>query len=576
MKTNKLWMLTTILTCGFLLMSCLTGDNDDTPSGGDDKPAAGTADVAILYYGIGGGDLDDEAEKDFMSAAVSMYYKAKNVRYFVQYKYSGQEGYEENLKKKKKAWPLYNYVMSGDFGCVYRYELSWPMFDEHCVNENNELVDLETLGTKAFRDLSPYKVGDAAYQMYEPSNLSGYVRWALQQAPEVKAVVLCLGDHGGAYSPIHDYDKSKAQTRGVMYDDNLEDKPCMSAQEIASALNLLSADERAKINIINFDCCLMNNLEVLGELKDLVPYVMASSHSVPSADHGELVERMGESKGELKAMADNAKVYISHLLEKQRKLFFTYNKQMDVYRNLDYTVTDMSKLDALFASLKAVVDYLTSEANAPTLTAMSSQYEMAASQCYQFVNTFPYYDVMDYLNKLRDNVFPGDSQFAELVSNVKAAVKAAQYGHVDYTYSLDTENGTNDLGLSYSVMLGCNAGVFSFEGNAATADPNQGAIMMSVNAKGENDAPYNYIVMENGDCYYHYMQKGEEVSYKVIDQQSGDGAPYKSWANTYQTTVFDKVTGWSQWMRINPGLPYGNPPKGDDGDNAEWLIDFEL
>ena len=54
---------------------------------------------------------------------------------------------------------------------------------------------------------------------------------------------------------------------------------------------------------------------------------------------------------------------------------------------------------------KAVVDYLTSEANAPTLTAMSSQYEMAASQCYQFVNTFPYYDVMDYLNKLRDNVF---------------------------------------------------------------------------------------------------------------------------------------------------------------------------
>ena len=40
-----------------------------------------------------------------------------------------------------------------------------------------------------------------------------------------------------------------------------------------------------------------------------------------------------------------------------------------------------------------------------------------------------------------------------------------------------------------------------------------------------------------------------------------------NWQYSYALSTFDQKTGWTRWIRLNPVMPYGNPPIGDDGDS---------
>lgn len=580
MKKKYLRMLSAILCCGLALLSCSDDNKNNGNNNGQGDSEPNYADVAVMYYGIGGGDLDYATEVDFMLAANQMSYQVRNVRYFVQYKYSSREASITYDASQKATNAKYNYAMSGEYGSVYRYELLGNMLDMEYLNKNGDNVNYQENGRKVFPNLSQYKFADSTFEMYQPDNLVDFIRWTMKQAPEAKAVVLCLGDHGGAYCVTTDTVRT---TRGVMYDDNLVGKPSMTIADLVAALKQLSADELAKLKLINFDCCMMSNLETLGELKDLVPYVMGSSHSVPSADQGKFVYYMGLSQGEETAIAENAKKFNAAVLDMHRTQFVNGGKKWNTLRNLDYTVTDMKKLDPLFASIKNVVDYLVSDENPASPAEKAEEYSKAACECYHYVGNTPVYDIMDYLNKLKEYVFPGNAKFAALVSDVKTAVKAAQYGHVDYTYSLDPENGTNNLGLSYSVLLGCNADVFSF-GDQVSDIPeekqNLGAIMVTIKGGNgiEGDEYFNNVIFEDGHSYIHEWLKGEAVNNAYLSNSALNGGAVVSWAKTYNTTVFDKATGWSKWMRKNPGLPQYNPPFGEDKDGIydsqnDWLED---
>ena len=109
-----------------MLAACSDSDKNNDDNG--KTPAVNTdADVVILSYVIGGGDLDYDSEIDMIRAAINLPYS--NVRYFAQYKYSSQEGYAKKFAKSKKEDPAYNYQMSGDYGKVYRFELSPGMLN---------------------------------------------------------------------------------------------------------------------------------------------------------------------------------------------------------------------------------------------------------------------------------------------------------------------------------------------------------------------------------------------------------------------------------------------------------------
>lgn len=542
---NKLFMLATLMCCGMLLTSCSKDDKNDGGSNTEGE-------VVLMYYALGGSDLDMSTEQAL--ANIAFYRKQyPNVRSFVQFKYS---------KERNKRWGT-DYEPSGNYGEVYRFELN--------DNSLNPKYNGDVEEVKAFTGKGFQRIAGSDFKMYEPANIADFINWCIEQAPNAKAYVLAFGDHGGGY----DLMKDGVKTRGVMYDDNIEGGPCASNTEIATAIDAA----KKHINVVFYDCCIMNNLEALGELVGHTDYVFASGHSVAQNPLPDLCLALSKipSAGTIDAgIRQHLGSYVNPALENMRRMHMKYISENRIGRSMDYTLTDMSKLPALFASIKAVSDYLkqyVATLSPAELTARQDDFSEAASDCYQYTNTDPLYDVVSYLNALENHVFANDDQFDALVANVETAAKQCQVAHAEY--SINKDGTDRKYGLSYSIILGFNSKRLRPTAEVSSAHPiaEQGVIMHVVRAgKGNIDDPYyNAFLLENGNVYFSVWNSGQEDRVLDINNYSQvHSTPNNSWDKHYYTTVFDKATGWSGWFKLNPGIPYDNPPSDDEGN---WVFE---
>lgn len=542
---NKLFMLATLMCCGMLLTSCSKDDKNDGGSNTEGE-------VVLMYYALGGSDLDMSTEQAL--ANIAFYRKQyPNVRSFVQFKYS---------KERNKRWGT-DYEPSGNYGEVYRFELN--------DNSLNPKYNGDVEEVKAFTGKGFQRIAGSDFKMYEPANIADFINWCIEQAPNAKAYVLAFGDHGGGY----DLMKDGVKTRGVMYDDNIEGGPCASNTEIATAIDAA----KKHINVVFYDCCIMNNLEALGELVGHTDYVFASGHSVAQNPLPDLCLALSKipSAGTIDAgIRQHLGSYVNPALENMRRMHMKDISENRIGRSMDYTLTDMSKLPALFASIKAVSDYLkqyVATLSPAELTARQDDFSEAASDCYQYTNTDPLYDVVSYLNALENHVFANDDQFDALVANVETAAKQCQVAHAEY--SINKDGTDRKYGLSYSIILGFNSKRLRPTSEVSSAHPiaEQGVIMHVVRAgKGDIDDPYyNAFLLENGNVYFSVWNSGQEDRVLDINNYSQmHSTPDNSWDKHYYTTVFDKATGWSGWFKLNPGIPYDNPPSDDEGN---WVFE---
>lgn len=542
---NKLFMLATLMCCGMLLTSCSKDDKNDGGSNTEGE-------VVLMYYALGGSDLDMSTEQAL--ANIAFYRKQyPNVRSFVQFKYS---------KERNKRWGT-DYEPSGNYGEVYRFELN--------DNSLNPKYNGDVEEVKAFTGKGFQRIAGSDFKMYEPANIADFINWCIEQAPNAKAYVLAFGDHGGGY----DLMKDGVKTRGVMYDDNIEGGPCASNTEIATAIDAA----KKHINVVFYDCCIMNNLEALGELVGHTDYVFASGHSVAQNPLPDLCLALSKipSAGTIDAgIRQHLGSYVNPALENMRRMHMKDISENRIGRSMDYTLTDMSKLPALFASIKAVSDYLkqyVATLSPAELTARQDDFSEAASDCYQYTNTDPLYDVVSYLNALENHVFANDDQFDALVANVETAAKQCQVAHAEY--SINKDGTDRKYGLSYSIILGFNSKRLRPTAEVSSAHPiaEQGVIMHVVRAgKGDIDDPYyNAFLLENGNVYFSVWNSGQEDRVLDINNYSQmHSTPDNSWDKHYYTTVFDKATGWSGWFKLNPGIPYDNPPSDDEGN---WVFE---
>ena len=538
-------MLATLMCCGMLLTSCSKDDKNDGGSNTEGE-------VVLMYYALGGSDLDMSTEQAL--ANIAFYRKQyPNVRSFVQFKYS---------KERNKRWGT-DYEPSGNYGEVYRFELN--------DNSLNPKYNGDVEEVKAFTGKGFQRIAGSDFKMYEPANIADFINWCIEQAPNAKAYVLAFGDHGGGY----DLMKDGVKTRGVMYDDNIEGGPCASNTEIATAIDAA----KKHINVVFYDCCIMNNLEALGELVGHTDYVFASGHSVAQNPLPDLCLALSKipSAGTIDAgIRQHLGSYVNPALENMRRMHMKDISENRIGRSMDYTLTDMSKLPALFASIKAVSDYLkqyVATLSPAELTARQDDFSEAASDCYQYTNTDPLYDVVSYLNALENHVFANDDQFDALVANVETAAKQCQVAHAEY--SINKDGTDRKYGLSYSIILGFNSKRLRPTAEVSSAHPiaEQGVIMHVVRAgKGDIDDPYyNAFLLENGNVYFSVWNSGQEDRVLDINNYSQmHSTPDNSWDKHYYTTVFDKATGWSGWFKLNPGIPYDNPPSDDEGN---WVFE---
>lgn len=494
-----------------LLASCADGSVNDNPVV---PPVVPETDYTVMFYTVGGGNLDISIEGDLLAAAKTLQADSKQVRFMVQLKYSKPEGMATGGK-----------AFSGKPSHVYRYELTPDLAGGTAGNTLLNLTDDQLYGTQ-----------HATAQFYQPDSLASFIRYCQKVAP-AKNYILVMSNHGGGYNIMQDYDKAIADaaarttTRSILADDNTN--LMMSVKEVREGIE----KGGVPLKLMYFDCCLMNTMEGLSELIGLTDYVLASGHTVMRCDYSTLVKLLYETGADgdfaqaiakyADACADANALYYQEFLNPTAKY-------------VDWAVTDMKKFPAVLTALKAYVDFICEKL--PDFES-DADLDEPAVKCYQYYPRLPLYDLLDYCQLLGAYPYKLYPERQQLLDNLYDAVKAAQVAHA---YVANTTQ-TGQFDLSYSVTLG-----------------GKGFIPYT----GVEGNPY----LLNGICADGSMARCDIFTNTITTVR--EPIPALAWANSYNLLTFDQLTGWSRWLKLNPAIPFNNPPydNADDalaGDEAE-------
>ena len=124
-------------------------------------------------------------------------------------------------------------------------------------NRNVQYYRLGSNSPELLKDAGRCSMGDA-------STLSNFISFGISAAP-AKRYVLILWDHGGG--PVY----------GVCNDENYQDDS-LSLKELRTAL--VSGLNGAKLDVIGFDCCLMNCVDLCADLYGIADYSVVSQELV--------------------------------------------------------------------------------------------------------------------------------------------------------------------------------------------------------------------------------------------------------------------------------------------------------
>ncbi|MBR1503691.1 MAG: hypothetical protein IJ618_07415 [Prevotella sp.] len=515
MKRTKFWMLTAILIFGITMTSC--SSNDDNNAGGDPiQPRTDIVDYTVMLYSVGGENLDIDTERDMVRACKGLKDTDPNVRFFVQYKYSSQQGLD---KQRQQEGGSYTYL--GKAASVYRFEL----VPSQLTYGGSDLG--------LFTDEMLYGSQQAAAQFYQPDSIASFINYCKQAGP-AKNYILIIGDHGSGYDVMGDAYKDGRGTRAVCNDGVLKNNPGISVHELREGIE----KSGVHLKMVIYDDCLMNTLEVLSEYQDVADYVMASNHITTGGDFMLLDNRLqsaagnGDFVGEIgKYMEQMMKEKYDNSLESDEVLEKFPNKK----RHCDFVLTDMQKFKAVLPAMKQFTDKLVGLDSPKTLD--------AAEGCYQPSSGVSIYDVLSYASLMKT----ANTELAESVDNLTKAIEAAQAKHV-YTQEVvnylekDDRYAPEYKKLSYLVNIGC--------GRSNAVGESFGLLRIAaMNEDGDISC------IDNNGQYWFY---DAETDMFTRDKSNADSQ--YSWANGYSLTAFEKATGWTRWILKNRDLPQNNPP----------------
>lgn len=108
----------------------------------------------------------------------------------------------------------------------------------------------------------------------DPWQLAEFASWSFLQFPATH-FLLVIWDHGSGWT------KGQTGMKGICYDRNPKDFISISQGELSLAMKQIKSLLGRKIDIVAFDACLMQMVEVLSELKDEVDFAVGSEYLVP-------------------------------------------------------------------------------------------------------------------------------------------------------------------------------------------------------------------------------------------------------------------------------------------------------
>ena len=518
------WM---ILASACLMFAGCNKDNTPTPAGEKAK-------YTVLVYANGGENLDHLIEMDLGEAAEFLNTKDKDysVRACVTMKYSSEKGLE-GQNNSAQAELQKSYVPGGEAGNVYSYELS-----SGCIDYK------EAAGTVQYLKLDPEWVTDnSAAQMFSPSYISETLKRVAKDLPAENYILVIAGHANGWCVDLDgEYPEPNKAPMSAMTD-AFYNKRAISAKELAQGIRTSGVNVKAVV----FDCCMMNSIEYLSELTDIpgLEYSLGSGHTTHGGNYKELMQELYEvshGKKDLKtALGDYAEEY-ARLHKEDYKL----HPKDYVLMNVDFAVVDLAKLKNVWAPLKNVVDFLCENYKA----ADSAKYEIPSREAYQYYNKTPKYDLMDYLALMMGNGGPyeNNEQYKALYNALDDIMETAI---VEHAYSLNYVDETKK-----------------------PKDKAEATMSMSVNigAKGCLQYSFTHIPQYGYPCYdYKGMEWYVDPAAKdtIWYQENPQYNLYNDWQYSVDKSKFQANTGWYNWVKKNPVMPYNNPPFGDDGDKND-------
>lgn len=500
------WIIAvTLLFCGASVFTACNSDDNAVDS--IDPNESEMADYAILFYGYGGGNLDYDILnniKQFYAAAPASYDKVKIA---VQYKFSSQEEFEEQLM-------VYDPDNFDD-----------PQEKAEAVEYLEELkswiAKWQNRGLFTFRfTVDPKKtveqqmVADNVHgcnndHIANADSLLAFINWAAKACP-AKHYVLLLSDHGAGYTPHDDLPYTPANsTRSFLIDNNKTERLTINA------LRYVLANASIKPQVVYFDACLMNCFENLFELKEQTDYIIASSFLVPGWG-GNYTVLTNELAGCNEDTESALKAYNKACVEQWDK---NYGDET-VESFFDMTVIRTSGLDAFGQQVRSFTDKL--------LQAYQSGDEVRQNIDYITANALkvyrgePFYDLFIYNLMLAAKVPELEAPYFQMK---ECYDKECIVAHQTCAY-------LKAQGILGSVLLG-------WEGQYEEIDWQYD--------KGSWTFVESAVFKPDGIVYLYQ----DEAEIEVDEERRWAS----TFADTYEQTAFDKATGWSRWIKANKQRP---------------------
>jgi hypothetical protein len=143
---------------------------------------------------------------------------------------------------------------------------NWTDTRRYYVTKDN---DMRTIHSKLLQDMGELNMGD-------PNVLVNFVKFCADNYP-AEHYALVVWNHGGGWKH-----RNKAQMkvfRGVSYDST--DNDHITMPEMKSAMNSVASYLGQKLDVLDYDACLMGMVEVAYQIKDTVGYLAGSEETEP-------------------------------------------------------------------------------------------------------------------------------------------------------------------------------------------------------------------------------------------------------------------------------------------------------
>lgn len=190
-------------------------------------------------------------------------------------------------------------------------------------------------------------VDSQGFRLDDPQNIADYIVETTKRLP-AKHYILVLWNHGYDFfifdQPVSTAYPEKVVTRELVYDDNTGE--AISIFELEEGLKRSGI----KLDMVYWDVCTMNMIENIYQVKDYTDYVLGSGHLTPElgGNYAQLMHALDTHSDLLEAMKEYVPATVT-----------LWNNTMGIYDSKDLTLCDVNYADEAVQYIKEYVDALT-------------------------------------------------------------------------------------------------------------------------------------------------------------------------------------------------------------------------